>query len=198
MNAGVSTWSICTDSPSAVRVLALQTTHRLQARQQVRQALRQLLSDVLKTPEQHLTLQDVQGQGLSLAPPYESIGLSVTHEAGLSLCGVNVDGAMGLDILRLDAVPSDWATLALDYLGPARTQALHALPSSARLLGFAQAWTAHEAALKCFGMGLTEWSPALAQLLLPCRIRTLVLPEGYVGSIALANNRRPHIPSSIT
>jgi 4'-phosphopantetheinyl transferase len=197
MTTVLSTWSICVDTPSRVRVLALQTTHRSQARQQVRQALRQLLSDVLNTPEQHLTLQDVQGQALSLAPPYESIGLSVAHEAGLSLCGVNVDGAMGLDILRLDAVPSDWATIGQDYLGPARTQALHALPPSARLLGFAQAWTAHEAALKCFGMGLTEWSPALGRQLQPCRIRSLVLPEGYVGSIAWANNLSPHIPSSI-
>jgi 4'-phosphopantetheinyl transferase len=196
MNTGVS--SIYVDAPTHVRVLALQTTHRPQARQQVRQALRQLLSDVLKTPAQHLTLQDVQGQGLSLAPPYETIGLSVAHEAGLSLCGVNVDGAMGLDILRLDAVPSDWATTALDYLGPAKTQALHALPPSARSLGFAQAWTDHEAALKCFGLGLTEWCPALARQLQPCRIRSLVLPEGYVGSIASANNRGPHIPSSIT
>jgi 4'-phosphopantetheinyl transferase len=140
MTTVLSTWSICVDTPSRVKVLALQTTHRLQARQQVRQALRQLLSDVLKTPEQHLTLQDVQGQGLSLAPPHEAIGLSVAHESRLSLCGVNVDGAMGLDILRLDAVPSDWATTALNYLGPAKTQALHALPTSTRSLGFAQAW----------------------------------------------------------
>ncbi len=192
MTTHLSAWPITVDGPRRVVVMALQTSQRAQARQQVRQLLRQALADALGTTAQAVPLQDVQGQGLSLAPPLDNVGLSVAHEAGLSLCGVNFQGAIGLDILRLDAVPSDWDNLARDYLGPAQTQALHALPCGARSLGFAKAWAHHEAALKCLGLGLTEWCSNLAQQLQQCRIRSLVLPKGYVGSIAWANEPEPN------
>jgi 4'-phosphopantetheinyl transferase len=155
------------------------TSIRDVARQQVRQTLRDLLGDeeLVSTP----------GQAIRVLRPGSKIGISVSHEIGLSLVAINFAGPVGIDLMR-PLASADWyeqiPTLANDYLGPQSTRYLASLPCAAQLQHFATAWTQYEARLKCFGLGLQEWQPALAERLSACRIEQLVLPGGYIGAVA--------------
>lgn len=149
------------------------------ARQQVRQVLRELLTDE--------ALVSLPGQAIRLARPGSKTGISVSHEAGLSLVAVNYAGPVGIDLVRpLDS--PDWResipTLAQDYLGPRVAQHLASFPAVEQMRYFAEAWTQHEARLKCLGLGLEEWHPALAERLSACRVEQLTLPGGYIGAVA--------------
>lgn len=110
------------------------------------------------------------------------VGLSFSHEAGLSLVALNLAGAVGVDLLR-EACPPDWQAVARDYLGPA---------ALARLLtgkgaGFAQAWAAHEARLKLQGLALREWPPS-PSLDRQIQSQDLALPDGFAGNVAWADH----------
>jgi 4'-phosphopantetheinyl transferase len=155
------------------------TSIRDAARQQVRQVLRELLGDeaLVSTP----------GQAIRLVRPGSKIGISVSHEIGLSLVAVNFAGPVGIDLMRsLDS--ADWReqipALAQDYLGPQIAQNLVSLPAAAQMRYFAEAWTQHEARLKCLGLGLQEWQPVLAERLSACHVEPLNLPSGYIGAVA--------------
>ena len=155
------------------------TAIRDAARQQVRQVLRELLGDepLVSTP----------GQAIRVARPGSKIGISVSHEARLSLVAVNFAGPVGIDLMR-PLASADWheqiPTLAHDYLGPRVAQHLASFPAAEQIRYFAEAWTQHEARLKCFGLGLEEWHPALAERLSACRVEPLTLPGGYIGAVA--------------
>ena len=149
------------------------------ARQQVRQILGKLLGEeeLLSSP----------GQAISVARPGSKTGISVSHEAGLSLVAVNFAGPVGIDLVRpLDS--PDWReqipALAQDYLGQRVAQHLASFPAAEQMRYFAEAWTQHEARLKCLGLGLEEWHPALAERLSACRVEQLTLPGGYIGAVA--------------
>lgn len=172
-----------------IRLAALATPttpRREQARRQCRERLRQMLAARLGSPPEGIAL--IGGAG---APPrvggHPEIGLSISHENGLSLVAVNFSGAVGVDLLRLADVQAadELAALGRDYLGPAAAAALAALPDDERRPAFARAWTRHEARLKSTGRGLTEWHPALAAALAACPVWTLSLPNGHVGALAV-------------
>jgi hypothetical protein len=71
------------------------------------------------------------------------------------------------------------------YRGRATADALATLPHGERDTAFAQAWSEHEARLKCLGLQLSEWRDDLALALRTCRNFSLALPEGHVGYLAL-------------
>lgn len=162
-----------------VTVNTKKTPIRDAARQQVRQVLRELLGD------EELISQP--GQAIRLASQGSKTGISVSHEAGLSLVAVNYAGPVGIDLMRpLDS--ADWLAqipaVAHDYLGPQIAQRLANFPVTEQTYRFAEFWTQHEARLKCFGLGLVEWQAALAQRLSACHVEQLVLPCGYIGAVA--------------
>jgi 4'-phosphopantetheinyl transferase len=155
------------------------TLNRDVARQQVRQVLREILGDE--------ELISCPGQPIRQARQGSVTGISVSHEAGLSLVAVNYAGSVGIDLMR-PLASADWfeqiPVLAHDYLGPEIAQELACLTAEAQVQHFAERWTEHEACLKYLGMGLEEWQPALAQRLSACRVEQLLLPGGYIGAVA--------------
>lgn len=155
------------------------TPIRDQARQRVRRILQEILGDE--------TLIDKPGQAIRLARPDNQIGISVSHETGLSLLAIHFAGPVGIDLLKIPDDP-DWAaqipSLARDYLGPVLVRQISDQPLLQQMTGFAQAWAAHEARLKCQGLALTEWSSSLEASLAGIRVQPLALPAGYVGAIA--------------
>lgn len=157
------------------------TSIRDSARQRVRTVLREILGNV--------ELISRPGQALRLLQQNSPIGISVSHEAGLSLLAINFSGPVGVDLMQLPE-DLDWLThipaLASDYLGPQSARQLAALAPEAQASSFAAAWTRHEARLKCLGLGLQEWQPALEEDLSNCRVQPLLLPAGYVGAVARA------------
>lgn len=127
------------------------------------------------------------------APPYAllqraegvlHVGLSISHEGRFSVAAWRPHGAVGVDLAPIVALP-DCLDLARDYLGPEAAAALAARPPARRPAAFAQAWSAHEASLKCLGIGLVEWDAEIARRVAGCRRRPLAAPPGHAGCLAV-------------
>lgn len=164
------------------------TTHREVARRLVRRALRETLAGWLACPPAEIELASSPGQALQLILPERAIGLSLSHEPGISLVAINPAGAVGVDVLRPelpDMSDAELARLADDYLDPETARAIARLASADRRSAFARAWTCLEAGLKCRGDALTEWSPARSRTLDDYACRLLCLPRGTVGSVVV-------------
>lgn len=152
----------------------------------IRDTARRLVRGVLSEILGNVELVSAPGQPIRVVHD-RLIGISVSHENGLSVLAVRRSGPVGIDLLRIPDGP-DWQAqiprLALDYLGPKIAEQITGLPHEEQMAQFAQAWTKHEARLKCRGRALEEWSTALEQLLSPCHVQQLTLPAGYVGAMA--------------
>lgn len=177
---------------AVIRIATPDTEVRHAAREQLRTAVRDLLAAVLQQPAATVPLVQQSGQALILDLPGTPIGLSLSHAPGLSVAAVHRHGAVGVDVMRTgegaDWMP-DWETVARDYLGPqAQARIAQAAPGQ-RPLAFAREWTALEACLKCLGLGLTEWTPALQQRLATCTVTALDVPSGWWGAVAVPNDQ---------
>jgi 4'-phosphopantetheinyl transferase len=173
---------------TVIHITTPDTEIRPAAREHLRTALRELLAALLQQPAATLPLVSQPGQALVLDQPGTTIGLSMSHAPGLSVAAVHRHGAVGVDVMRIgdgaDWMP-DWETVARDYLGAQAQSRIHQATPDQRACAFAREWTALEAGLKCLGMGLTEWTPALAQRLAACTVTAIALPPGWCGAVAV-------------
>lgn len=192
----VPQWSTCSEpslpgldgTPVVLMVPTPQTSLRGAARDLVRTALREFLAPLLGCTPAMVPLHSEPGDAPALNHASHTVHLSISHEAGLSLAAIRTGGRVGVDLMRAaDAAMAEWKAMAHDYLGPRAAERLQGIDVSQRQLAFAQAWTRHEACLKCMGLHLQEWSPGLAHSLARCRIAALVLPTGYVGATAIVD-----------
>ena len=178
------------DSGLAVIGIATPARHDRQlARRLVRCALRQLLGQFLGRPAASVALISQPGQGIALDFPGTQLRLSVSHMPGLSVAAVSCRSAIGVDVMAVGGLASDlpdWSQVALDYLGPVQAALLRNASPADRPAAFARAWTHFEAGLKCCRLELTEWTPALANLLARCQVMALSLPDGCCGTVAIA------------
>jgi 4'-phosphopantetheinyl transferase len=171
--------------PVVLMVATPDTTVRDEARVLVRTALRDYLAPLIGCAPAAVPLLIEPGQAPRLALADWPLHLSISHEAGLTLAALRSGGKVGVDLMRTaDAPLPDWEALAHDYLGPEVVARLSRLGAVERPHGFAQAWSGHEAALKCLGLPLQEWTPALARALASCEVAALALPDGYIGAMA--------------
>lgn len=177
-------------SARAVTVISVatpDTTIRHAARTQIRVAVRETLAAWLVRPPASITLISQPGQPILVDGPDGGIGLSVSHAAGLSVAAIRRGASIGVDVMRYepsaDTLP-DWEVLARDYLGPQAWRRLVHMAPTLRASAFAQEWTRWEASLKCLGLAVTEWTPALQQRLASCRVRALAFPDKYCGAMA--------------
>lgn len=152
---------------------------RMEARTQLRQAVREAAARWLKMDIGAIAVESTPGAPPRLLLASRAVSLSFSHDEGLSLAAVHLHGAVGIDVMRVQAI-TDWFMLARDYLGPQVMQELASLPDAQRPLALAQAWTAREAALKCAGLQLTEWDGAAPA----CRLQALRLAAPYVATLA--------------
>lgn len=159
---------------------------RATARRTIRAALLAALADALALPAARIRLGGEPGEA-----PYariddgRTIDLAISHDGDVSVAALRLDGAVGIDVMRVADVP-DWHAVAHDYLGPACAAALAGVPAPARAAAFARAWSEREARLKCRGLALAEWRPDLDAELGACRCLPLAVPDGYVATLALA------------
>jgi 4'-phosphopantetheinyl transferase len=164
------------------------TNNRAKARDLIRVALRETLAVFLDQPAASITLVSVLGQAIRVDSPFGQLYVSVSHMPGVSVAAISRSAAVGIDVMQVEPGAEEmahWARVALDYLGPTETFLLQGTAPAHRPAAFAQAWTRFEARLKCLGMALTEWTPALAQQLAACRVVALALPESCRGAIAI-------------
>jgi 4'-phosphopantetheinyl transferase len=159
------------------------------ARRAIREAIVAELALVTKLPLQRIALYTPEGQVpyalLDTADGERRAHLAISHDGTLSLAAISLQGPVGIDVTLVMDIP-DWEAVARDYLGPAVTAALAALPADARAQVFARAWSEREARLKYLGRELVEWSEDGDRPLAACRCLPLALPEGYAGVLALA------------
>ena len=170
-------------------VIALRTsakTSRPEARLQIRETLHKVLAMLLKCDVGEVQLLSQQGKPLTLLNPALNIGLSISHEIGLSLAAINMNGAVGIDLMSLNNMPAlnEIHSLATDYLGSTIAQQLASLSANLQTNAFAKAWTAFESRLKCGDIALTEWNEAAEIHLAQYTYKDLMLPDGYIGTVA--------------
>ncbi|MDP3538040.1 MAG: 4'-phosphopantetheinyl transferase superfamily protein [Azonexus sp.] len=175
-----------------LKVKTPETTQRDIARQLVRQAIRTALAKLLAVDEESISLISSPGQPIRLTAPWDHVGISVSHEPGLSLAAINLAGPVGIDLLRVGVPLAEIDALARDYLGPTEAIAIASTPLAQRQMAFALAWARLEARLKCLALPLIEWTPALAEQLATCTVTELVVPTGWVAAVAtLSANLSP-------
>ena len=168
-----------------ISVATPDSTLRDTARTQVRSALREVLGLQLGCTPESIVLNSIPGQALRVEQPSDSqnIGLSASHEAGLSVAAIRQGGPVGIDIMRI-APAFDWQAVARDYLGPQAWHRIASQPAPEQPQAFAREWTRLEAGLKCLGIGLQEWNSSLAQQLENCKLMEIDLPAGLCGTVA--------------
>jgi len=173
---------------TVISVATSDTTIRHAARTQIRVAVSETLAALLDQPVLSIKLISQPGQPILVDMPDKSVRLSVSHAVGLSVAAIHRQRSIGVDVMRVEpgtcAIP-DWEVLAQDYLGPQAWGRLDCVATERRARAFAQEWTRWEAGLKCLGLALTEWTPALQQRLASCCVIALTLPDNYCGAIAM-------------
>jgi 4'-phosphopantetheinyl transferase len=168
-------------APDGIVVIGIEGDgDRPRARVRIREAIHDALLAITGTS---VTLHGDEGEApWAIGLGGKRIGLSISHEGALSIAGIHLHGHIGVDMLHTQ-LPHDALAVTLDYLGPDAAQALTVAEPAQRPAAFAEAWTDHEARLKCLGIDMGEWdnNPLLAG----CRVTGLDLPEGLVGKLAL-------------
>ena len=165
------------DGVLAIGIEAAMT--RMDARLCIRSAIGEAVAQWLGICPDGIRVESRPGRAPRLLLPGRAAGLAISHDDGISLAAIQLHGPVGIDVMRVVAVP-DWFAVASDYLGPQVASRLAACPEAQRPLALAQAWTAREAALKHVGRVLSEWDgKAIA-----CRLQTLAAPPGYVATLA--------------
>ncbi len=181
----VSPWPGSVPAPQdGLFVIGVATSvERPRAREQIRSAARAALASVLGVDADEILIDSTPGQAprITLAGDERAIGCSFTHEGGYSLAAINLHGAVGVDLMRVEEI-FDWQAVARDYLGPEVCATLAATPATEQTLAFVRAWTRHEATLKCHGIQLAEWSEEIAALAIPTR--SALLPNNLLASLA--------------
>jgi 4'-phosphopantetheinyl transferase len=152
---------------------------RATARRTIRVALRAALAETSGLPASSIQLCGAPGEAPYALLDGRRIALSISHDGDLSVAALRLDGgAVGIDVMQVADVP-DWQAVARDYLGPAAAATLAGVPA------FARAWSEREARLKCRGLALAEWGGCDEPLLAACTCLSLVLPDGYAGTVAM-------------
>lgn len=171
-------------------VIAVQTLAnmpRAEIRLHVRAALQEVLAIILDCSSTEIELISNPGEALRLLHPQHNIGLSISHETGMSLVAINISGKIGVDLMALNSSPSieEIDALATDYLGGEVAEYIKQLSVESKKISFTRAWTELEARLKCREQTLTEWHLTKKTLLAECITISLTLPAGYIGCLAV-------------
>lgn len=174
-------------------------TDRPAARARLRQTVQAALGAWLACPADSVVLQGGTGTPVHLVNPTCDVGLSISHEEGLSLAAIAPGHSVGVDLLATGTLPeaAECLQLARDYLGPGTATALCELPAVDIPAAFGRAWTAWEAGLKCAGQALREWDPELDATQKAHPPMALALPDGYTGAVAQPGiHSQPTMPAT--
>ena len=160
-------------------------TLRDEARKLVRSVLKQVLAIRLVCSISEIEFISIPGKVLKLSHLEHEVGLSVSHESGLSLAAVNLNGRVGIDLMLLKNAPTydEIHILAEEYFGKEIAEYISKIPREHQIKFFTKTWTEFEARNKCLELGLIEWSLERAKPL-NMRYHELVLPKGYLGTLA--------------
>lgn len=159
---------------------------RSEARFKIRMALQEFLAIQLNYSPSNIELLYKAGRSPKLMKPNLNIGISFSHEPGLSICAIHMNGKVGIDLIAIKNIPSESEIniLAKDYLGIQITKKISELSGNQKKTSFAKSWTSLEAKLKCQENCLVEWSPSIERYLSGLISHDVNLGPDYIGSIA--------------
>jgi phosphopantetheinyl transferase len=151
-----------------------------------RAALRDLLARYLGGAEPELA--EGPGGKPRLAEAPQRLAFNLSHSGGLALVAIAPPGiAVGVDIERVKE-RRDLRRLAERWLPEADAAAVAAAAASELERTFYEAWTRHEARVKCTGAGLAGPPPGPEVQAWP-----LEIDAGYAAAVALAAPTEPKI-----
>ena len=116
-----------------------------------RAALRRRLGAVIGVPPREVRLLDPPGAKPHLEGQQGTLSFSVSHSVDRALIALCDGGRVGVDLERVEPVPSALLETALTE---AERQWIAGLPEAVRHRAFYQFWTRKEALLKAVGTGL--------------------------------------------
>ena len=122
-----------------------------------------------------------------LAQAPERLRFNLSHSGEIALVAVSGEHEVGVDVERVRS-GRDAVALADRALGPRDVEAVRASAAEDRAAVFHQRWAAHEARLKCLGVGLGAASSAEAG---PVAVEAIALGPEYAAAIAVA---APELP----
>lgn len=163
-------------------------------RKAARQLLRRQLAHYLQRPAPEVPLQFCAGQAPTVEARWQGLplSLSLSYCGELALVGLcpGVGAGIGIDLTAVTPLP-DWEGVARLYLGPLAAARLARLQPGARARQFARDWAGMEAASKCLGLALEEWTAARQQRLDACQLSVSLArwpdaPDGAEFAWALA------------
>jgi 4'-phosphopantetheinyl transferase len=112
----------------------------------------------------------------------EDLRFNLSHSGGLALVAVTAGRAVGIDVEVAARRRVDELAVAARVLGDEQARRLAVYDSQARAREFLRAWVAHEAVVKCLGLGLAtplEGSP-------PADLWTAAVDVGLRAAAAVA------------
>ena len=177
-------------APQVRWVQGLDAADRDAARLQARMAMQSCLAAELGCTPDELGLTNIRGQAPQLLRNgllVESLGCSISHASGQALLAWHWGGPVGADLQAVDcnASVSELLAVAKLYLNRKSLKVLIECSSSALFFeNFTRAWVAHEARLKCVGIGLVEWSEAVDVQLSAIRCAPIPLDAYFKGAVA--------------
>lgn len=113
--------------------------------------LRQLLGCYTGTPPTAVAF--AYGASGKPALPGADFHFNLSHSGDYATCAITTAGAVGVDVEVLRENP-DLMKIAKRFFAPPEFAALAALPVSQQTAGFYRCWTAKEALIKAWGVGL--------------------------------------------
>jgi len=181
-------WPECPDLPPPGRfvLICVRTSRRRpEALNEVRAVLRRILAQWSRLSPDGILLRETPSGPVwqSELQDTEGLDLSLSYEEGEAWIALSRGGLIGVDIMRLEAVPEAEA-IAQIYFDPADQAALRQATDPIR--DFALAWTQLEARCKCSKQGLTEWSEASATQGQGCCTDSVIVEDRLALSVATA------------
>lgn len=130
--------------------------------------LRLLLGHYLNLPPQRITF--VSNSYGKLALDRAGLQFNLSYSQHLALLGFTRNGAIGVDIERIQPIDEMEAIAALCF-SPDEQRVWHQLQPAERLHVFYGIWTRKEAVIKALGMGLSYPLQQFTVLAAPCTIK---------------------------
>jgi 4'-phosphopantetheinyl transferase len=174
---GVHIWRVALDGISPG-----QPRHRRTA---AHSALRRVLAGYLGQPAAAIEVE--VGENGKPRLPGGELHFNLSHSGDLALVAVSEDGAVGIDVERVEPT-RDFLALAERALGQEDVAAVGAAAAGERSAVFYNAWVRHEARLKCLGAGLTGPVPDS-----PVAVQPVDAEPGYAAAVALAGEEPPSL-----
>jgi 4'-phosphopantetheinyl transferase len=143
-----------------------------------RWALRRVLGDYLGAVPAAVQLE-IPSNGKPRLAVHNRLRFNLSHSEDLALVAV-AEREVGIDLERINP-ERDLLALAERALPAADAAAVGAAGPAERAATFYEAWTRHEARLKCLGSGLG--APAAET---PVAVRSLEVAPGYAAAVAIA------------